>query len=102
MTPSLPPVSRPYQVKRLQIAPLEVVQERTKNSCLSFRPRQEPLERSRREGRMAITLSAGDSCRLFLPSPFKKPLLLRTPFVLASLTGEDTAAGLVAVQAVKT
>jgi hypothetical protein len=101
MTPSLPPVSRPYQVKRVQIASLEV-QERTKNSCPSFRHRQEPLECSRREGRMAITLSAGDGCRVFLPSPFKKPLLLRTPFVLASLTGEDTAAGLVAVQAVKT
>ena len=100
MTPSLPPVSRPYQVKNVQMAPLEV-QERTKNSCPSFRPRQEPLERSRREGRMAITLSAGDGCRLFLPSPFTKPLLLRMPFVLASLTGGDATADVLAVQAVK-
>jgi len=40
----------------VQIAPLEV-QERTKNSCLFFRPRQELLECSRRKGRMATTLS---------------------------------------------
>jgi hypothetical protein len=81
MTPSLPPVSRPYQVKKVQMAPLEV-QERTKNSCPSFRPRQEPLERSRREGRMAITLSAGDGCRLFFRRRSRNPYLSVRPSCL--------------------